>query len=95
MWLNLLLFFLNGLYIINFKQLHYGWYDPLILIFSSFLSLFMGLIGKICHQSFTNGFLLAYIINCELSFYIKNFKLYLLICFTISFFLNYLLKKLS
>ena len=95
MWLNLLLFFLNGIYIINFKQLHYEWYDPLILIFSSILSLFMGLIGKMCHQSFIIGYLLAFIINCELSFYIRNFKFYLLMCFTISFILNYFVKKIS
>ena len=91
----MILFILNMFYIINFKQLHYEWYDPLILFFSAFLSLLMGIIGKILHNSFCTGYLLAYIINSELSFYIKNFKMYLLICFFLSLIINYFVKKIS
>ena len=63
MWLNLF-YFLNGIYIINFKQLHYEWYDPLFLIFSSFYH-YLWVNCKMCHKSFINGYLLAFIINCD------------------------------
>lgn len=44
---TILLFSMTAFYIINFKQLHIGWYDPIILLVSGIISLLMGGIGKI------------------------------------------------
>lgn len=92
---TILLFSMTAFYIINFKQLHIGWYDPIILLVSGIISLLMGGIGKIINSSFTKSYLIAYIINCELSFYINNFKWYFMTCCIINVMINYLLYYLK